>query len=423
MKPSFSSFSDIYLDSNGAKILDKRIIKGTIQYEVLWRSNGKRSTTWVPISYLSDTKLAHLYEKKARKEREELRQSWKSAHVKSVLPIIKLERDNVNPAKNCDFTVPPSEDSVNDEMDVEVNGEVNSIESTISTSQSSEHSVRKTRVSRTTRGRSSKAITDDLYLYDYDDIDIFKEEVESPPKAATNEEKGPQETPKSTKLSGHKNGKQVNRKNTENDDDDDDLFLITKKPIVKKKARSNGMDYINFYASQKVANSCTTPPRKLSDHRRLSIPSVRSFATSPSPFISTALDSRCSNEIESLKRSGMVPLEITENKNVCVVKFDHITRLIPKAVLLEHFPDEYEDLITNKNASNKPIQIINIDMPLNSPQSQSNESFASSPVRIDDCAVPTTPSESTNIIDDEEFEVVLSPRSSSMRETEQLFAL
>lgn len=403
--------------ANGAKILDKRIRNGTVQYQVLWRPKGKpRSTTWIPFSLLSDSKLAHLYEKRARKEREDSRRSWRAAHIKSIIPSIKLEENDATPAKNCKFSHSPSSDLIN--------GGIDSIDDGIfdspCTPLSSGHSGRKTRVSRTARGRSSRALMeDDSYLYAYDDIEIFKEEDEPLAEPSQKGEENIANTPKN-KSSGHKNGS----KKTE--EDDDELFLITKKPAIKKKInRINGAEYMNFYASQRVTSSCATPPRKFSDYsgRRISIPSVRSFtfATSPSPFASSAWNSTVSKQVEALKASGMVPLEISESKSGCVVKFKDLTRLIPKEILLQHFPSEYKTLVSIKNSTRGPIEVVDIDAPVNSPLSQSNnDSISSSPLRLDEVSSVANTESAIVLDDDEEFELVLSPRSSSFRDIEQV---
>lgn len=415
---AFTPYKNPFLASNGAKILDKKIINGTIQYQVYCRFNGKRSTNWIPFSQLADSQIAHSYEKRARQEREKNRQSNKSANFLSNKSISSSdETEEENPAKNYNIDNSTSDLSINSENG-ECNGQNEFNEQLVATPVINECSGRKERIKRTARGRTSRApLSEDFsYFYDKEYEEIFEHDDDQVPNKINETviDDGKEKSKKTKNITT--NGKKIK------EDDGDELFDIKKTPVKKKSRPNNACDYLNFYSSQKIPSQLVTPPRKISAHgRRISVSAVRTFSTSPSPFTSTALTSSITEDIKKLKSSGMVPLEIqTENKTGCVVKFEDCTRLIPKALLEEFYPDEYIHLISTKNSSNKPIEVLDIEVSsFNSPLHQSSiESCeSSSPSAIEDASVLNGLScESANVEindDDDMYELILSPKPRS----------
>ena len=109
---SFTPLTDEYLKRNGAKIIQKKILDGTVQYEVLWRPNGKRFTIWVPREVMKNSNLASSYESRARSEREKNRQlSRKYQSRDTISPDLPKNTVNVTPAKTCHLSRLPSKNA------------------------------------------------------------------------------------------------------------------------------------------------------------------------------------------------------------------------------------------------------------------------------------------------------------------------
>lgn len=412
---SFTPLTDEYLRRNGAKIIEKKILDGTVQYQVLWRPNGKRFTIWVPRELMKNSHLASSYESRARSEREKNRQICRKYQSRDTisLDVSKISVDST-PAKTSHVSRLPlkTPDCVN--------ASVVNVDLITSTPQIKRCSTRVTRVLTTNKGRSSTSVVEnDWYVYDYDDHEVpdDTEDVEPNTRDKNNESIGdPVDDKTSPVLKADSKKIKITPKALKFEDRD----FNAKNPGGRKKiVNESPSAYTNFYLSQRIS-SPSSQERNESKCRRLSIPSVRPSTNSPSPF---ALQ-RTSNDLAALKKTGMAPLEITvdsEGDSWCLAKFSDYNRLLPKNLLQEHFPDEYEKLIIKcsplksyEEAGSSGFGTSSESSPLNQSTIESASSPSVSMTEESNCFDATCLSkEGTELDDTEEFELILSPRVSS----------
>ena len=279
-----------------------------------------------------------------------------------------------------------------------------------------------TRVLTTNKGRPSTSVVEnDWYVYDYDDQEV-PDDTEDVQPNTSNGDKKPISDLEDDNISADKVLKPdlKKTKSTPRALKFEDREFNAKNPSGRKKiVNTSPSAYSEFYLSQRIS-SPPSQDRNDSKSRRTSIPSVRPSTNSPSPF---ALQ-RTSNDLAALKKSGIAPLEITvdsEADSWCLAKFSDYNRLLPKNLLQEHFPEEYEKLIIKccppkmyEEAASSGFGTSSEASPLNQSTIESASSPSMSTTEESNCFDGTFQSkEGTEEFDTEEFELILSPRASS----------